>query len=44
MDQCAGINAFITQDIVKRIEGRLRWADGLSIIREPDETWVNAVS
>ena len=43
MDQCGKIEAFITQGHVRRIEGRLRWADGSSISREPDESWVKAI-
>lgn len=44
MDQCAQIDVLIAQDIVRRIEGRLRWVNGLSIMREPEETWVDAIN
>ena len=43
MDQCSKIEAFITQGHVRRIDGRLRWADGSSISREPDESWTKAI-
>ena len=43
MDQCSKIEAFITQGHIRRIDGRLRWADGSSISREPDESWVKAI-
>ena len=43
MDQCEKLEAFMNQGHIKRVAGRLRWSDGSNIIREPDETWVNAI-
>ena len=43
MDQCEKLEAFTNQGHIKRVAGRLRWSDGSNIIREPDETWVNAI-
>jgi hypothetical protein len=44
MDQCVKLEAFITQGTVRRIMGRLRWADGSNIFREPDEPWISAIT
>ena len=43
MDQCEKLEAFMDQGHIKRVAGKLRWSDGSNIIREPDETWVNAI-
>lgn len=43
MDQCAKIEALIQQGHVKRVQGRLRWPDDTGIIREPDESWADAI-
>ena len=43
MDQCAKLETLTDQGHIKRFMGKLRWADGSPIIREPDETWENAV-
>ena len=43
MNQCAKLEALIDQGHIRRIIGKLRWADGSNIIKEPEESWVNAV-
>ena len=43
MDQCAKLETLTDQGHTKRFMGKLRWADGSPIIREPDKTWENAV-
>ena len=43
MDQCEKIEAFIGQGHVKRLFGKLRWADGSNIFKEPEESWTQAI-
>ena len=43
MGECDKIEALVVQGKVRRIAGRLKWLDGSSIYREPDETWVDAI-
>ena len=43
MDQCTRLEMFIDQGRIRRVAGRIRWADGSNIIREPEETWANAI-
>lgn len=44
MDQCRKIEVFVDQGHIRRIAGKIRWADGSSIVRGPDETWVDTIT
>ena len=43
MDQCNKIEEFINTGRIRRIMGKLRWSDATTIVREPTETWVDAI-
>ena len=43
MNQCAKLEALIDQGHIRRIIGKLRWADGSNIVKEPEESWASAV-
>jgi len=43
MNQCAKLEALIDQGHIRRVIGKLRWADGSNIIKIQDEPWVGAV-
>ena len=43
MNQCAKLEALIDQGHIRRVIGKLRWADGSNIIKEPEESWASAV-
>ena len=43
MIECPRIDTLISNRHIIRVQGKLRWADGGFIKREPEETWVNAI-
>ena len=43
MNQCAKLEALIDEGHIRRVIGKLRWADGSNIIKEPEESWASAV-
>ena len=43
LSKCVKVEAFLDQNIIKRVAGKLRWADGSPIIRKFDDTWIQAI-